>query len=49
MTNVFNHPNFGLPANNISAPGTVGRITSTFQEQLGEGSRQIHLNVRIEF
>ena len=49
MTNVFNHPNFSNPANNISSPGTVGQITSTFAEQLGEGSRQIHLNLRIEF
>jgi hypothetical protein len=26
--NVFNHPNLGLPASNISSPGTVGKITS---------------------
>src|SRR5262249_26876903 len=49
MTNVFNHPNYSNPAVNISSPGTVGQITSTFQEQLGEAVRQIHLNLRIEF
>jgi hypothetical protein len=26
--NVLNHPNFGLPASNISVPATVGRIAS---------------------
>ena len=26
--NILNHPNFGLPASNISVPSTVGRITS---------------------
>jgi hypothetical protein len=26
--NILNHPNFGLPASNISVPATVGRITS---------------------
>jgi len=48
-TNVFNHPNFSNPAANISSPGTVGQITSTFQEELGEGSRQIHFGLRLEF
>ena len=48
-TNVFNHPNFANPAANISSPGTVGQITSTFQEQIGEGSRQIHLGLRLDF
>jgi hypothetical protein len=28
-TNVFNHPNFGVPSADISAPGSYGRITST--------------------
>ena len=49
MTNVFNHPNFATPALDISSPGTVGRITSTFAEQVGEDARQIHLSLRFEF
>jgi hypothetical protein len=48
-TNVFNHPNFGIPAANISSPATVGKITSTFGEQLGESSRQVHLSLRLDF
>jgi hypothetical protein len=48
-TNVFNHTNFALPAANISSPATVGAITSTFGEQLGETSRQIHFSLRLEF
>ena len=28
-TDVFNHPNFGVPASNISSPGTYGIVTST--------------------
>ena len=46
---LFNHPSFSNPAANISSPGTVGQITSTFQEQIGEGSRQVHFSLRIEF
>jgi hypothetical protein len=49
MTNAMNHPNFSNPAANISAPGTVGQITSTFQEQVGEDARQIHFSLRFEF
>jgi hypothetical protein len=48
-TNVFNHPNFALPAANISAPTTVGISTATFGEQIGETARQAHLSLRIEF
>jgi hypothetical protein len=48
-TNVFNHPNFANPAANISSPGTVGQITSTFQEQIGEASRQVHFSLRLDF
>jgi hypothetical protein len=29
IRNVFNHPNFALPSGNLSAPGSVGRITAT--------------------
>src|SRR5262249_454585 len=49
MTNVFNHANFSNPAANISSPGTVDPITSTFQEQIGEASRQVHFGLRVEF
>jgi hypothetical protein len=48
-TNVFNHPNFTTPAANISSAGTVAQITSTFQEEIGESSRQIHFGLRLEF
>ncbi|MDQ6698825.1 MAG: hypothetical protein M3Z36_01410, partial [Acidobacteriota bacterium] len=48
-TNIFNHPNFMLTNTSISSPGTVGRITSTFQEQIGEDARQIHFNLRLQF
>jgi hypothetical protein len=30
FSNVFNHPSFGPPALDISSPGTVGTITSTY-------------------
>ena len=49
MTNALNHPNFSNPAANISSPGTVGQITSTFAEQIGEDARQIHFSLRFEF
>ena len=49
MTNAFNHPNFSRPAAHISAPGTVGRISATFNEQLGEDQRWIHFSVRFQF
>jgi hypothetical protein len=49
MINIFNHPNFATPALDISSPGTVGRITSTFAGQVGEDARQIHLSLRFKF
>ncbi len=49
MTNVFNHPNFSNPAANISSPGTVGRITTTYNEQLGEEARYIYFLLRLQF
>jgi len=57
-TNIFNHPNFANPPSstnptasgvNISSPATVGRITSTFAEQVGEDARQVHFSIRFEF
>jgi hypothetical protein len=47
--NAFNHPNFANPAASISAPTAAGILTTTFGEQLGERSRQVHLSVRLEF
>jgi hypothetical protein len=45
-SDAFNHPNFGLPAANISVPGSVGVISSLVD---GAGSRQIELRGRIDF
>src|SRR5262249_34498183 len=47
--NAFNHPNFANPAANIRAPTAAGILTTTFGEQLGERSRQLHLSLRLEF
>jgi hypothetical protein len=44
--NVLNHPNFGLPAANISSPGTVGVISTLAP---GGESRQIELRGRFDF
>jgi hypothetical protein len=41
--NVLNHPNFGLPASNISVPATVGRITSATDP------RDIQFGLRLVF
>jgi hypothetical protein len=48
-TDVFNHPNFGVPASNISSPGTYGIVTSTFSELLGQNARQLDLMLRLQF
>ncbi|MGH9674278.1 MAG: TonB-dependent receptor domain-containing protein [Bryobacteraceae bacterium] len=41
--NVLNHPNFGLPASNISVPATVGRISSA------SDPRDIQFGLRLVF
>ena len=41
--NVLNHPNFGLPASNISVPATVGRISSATDP------RDIQFGLRLAF
>jgi len=41
--NLFNHANFGLPATNITAPATFGRISST------QGGRIMQLALRYDF
>jgi hypothetical protein len=45
-SDAFNHPNFYLPAANISVPGSVGRISSMVD---GAASRQIELRGRLQF
>jgi hypothetical protein len=47
-TNTLNHPNFRNPAANISAPASVGRISS-LQGQDESGPRTVILGTRIEF
>lgn len=48
-TNVFNHPNFGLPASDISVPGNYGSITSTTFDLYGQQSRFIDFMLRLQF
>ncbi len=50
MVDVFNHPDFALPASNISASGSVGQITSQIAPSLGTAvGRQITFALRLEF
>jgi hypothetical protein len=47
---VFNHPEFEVPAANISSPATVGAFTGTSGlVQQGEGSREIDFMLRLMF
>jgi hypothetical protein len=47
---VFNHPEFEVPAANISSPATVGAFTGTSGlVQQGEGSREIDFMLRFMF
>ena len=46
VQNLFNHPTFATPSANISAPGTVGVVTST-KGYLG--ARTIELRLRVQF
>lgn len=48
-TNVFNHPNFGIPGSDISAPGSYGVITSTAFDLNGQQSRSIDFMMRLSF
>lgn len=48
-TNVFNHPNFGLPASDISAPGSYGVITNTAFDLNGQQARFIDFMLRLRF
>ena len=45
-SDAFNHPNFTMPAANISSPGDVGMISGT---QWNLGSRQIEFRGRLDF
>jgi hypothetical protein len=50
MANALNHPSFGLPAANISAPATVGVISSQTRALLSEpGPREIDFGLRLRF
>ncbi len=49
MTNVFNHPNFGLPAADIESPGTFGKFTSTYAPLFGQNARQVDFMLRLVF
>lgn len=48
-TNVFNHPNFGVPAANIKSTGTYGVITGTAGDLYGQQSRYLNLGMRVQF
>ena len=48
-TNVFNHPNFGIPGSDISSPGTYGVVTSTAFDLYGQQSRFIDFMLRLQF
>lgn len=50
MVNALNHPNFSVPAANISAPTTVGVISGQTRPLLGEpGPREIDFTLRLTF
>jgi hypothetical protein len=48
-TNVFNHPNFGIPGSDISSPGTFGAITNTAFDLYGQQSRFVDFMLRLQF
>jgi len=48
-SDVFNHPNFGTPASDISASGSYGVITSTAFDLYGQQSRFIDFMMRLRF
>lgn len=48
--NVFNHPNFGGPATNITTPASFGKFSSTLGTQNGSTSaRTLQLALRYDF
>ncbi|MGH9671561.1 MAG: carboxypeptidase regulatory-like domain-containing protein [Bryobacteraceae bacterium] len=48
-TNALNHPNYAIPALNISAPGAVGRVTSLVTDRDFAGPRRMMIGLRYEF
>jgi hypothetical protein len=48
FTNVLNHPFYGIPLANVSAPSTAGSIRSTGDKDIA-GSRQGQVGLRLEF
>ena len=51
FSNILNHPNFMLPASNISVPGQAGTISQAPDLYSGEraGPRMIEMRVRLRF
>jgi hypothetical protein len=50
MANALNHPNFTIPATNISAPATVGTVSSLTKALFGDPSpREIDFMLRLSF
>ena len=50
LVNALNHPNFSVPAANISAPSNVGVISGQTRPLLGEpGPREIDFALRLSF
>ncbi len=50
FVNIFNHPNFSVPAANISAPTQVGIVSGQVRPLLGEpGPREIDFTLRLTF
>ena len=51
ISNLFNHPNFNFPLNNISTPAQAGVVTSQhgFFSDDKSGARLVEMRVRLEF
>ncbi|MPY88698.1 MAG: hypothetical protein GEU99_12320 [Luteitalea sp.] len=47
--NAINHTNFNDPALNVSAPGSVSRITATYTRSDFSGPREIMIGLRYQF
>ena len=48
-TNALNHPNYGLPAADLTTPGTYGVITSTAADLYGQQSRFVDFGMHLQF
>lgn len=49
MQNLFNHPHFAFPNNNITQTAQVGNVTSTRSSREKDARREIMLRIRVEF